>query len=637
MKKYMYLAIAATLVLAACQRETAPIETPEETVPAQHLVFTATTESSDTKTALSHNGESYDVVWRAGDRITIVDSEATPNVGIYSTESTTTQADFTFYAGDEATTPGYKAWYPASIYGDGTPTLPAMQSYVEGNIGNSPMYAQSGTNSLSFKNICGIVRLNVKTTMDNISVASIALSANEGMSGVISNAATLVDDSYLAAVEGTAGVTLNCGAGIDIGTEARPFYFAVPAGTYTGFTITLLTTEGLTQTRTANAGITVGRSAITNITLAFNNLAMAIDLAATTETVEIPSGVNATLYGSKADRTVNVAGGGSVITLDNATMYKLNLNGDAVIVSSGTNTIDNSDDNPVFIKEGSTATFRGTGTLNVNAYYCTGPIVCENYNADIVIESGTYNLNAGAGATRCIGAGNLSITGGTVNADTEAYVSLYAEKTLSISGGEVLARGDAQGIYANGGDVVISGGTVTAEQRRNSTFWGGPEANVAGIVVHSKDGTTGGTLTISGGTVNAIGHLGPGIGATWHRSGWSYAVHTRSILINGGTVTSSTDVEGQAAIGFSGFGNPTVCEEITISPGITSLTLIQGPTATRMITYGDSPAVFTVDGQNMSGYFSDPSSVDWSTLPNLQRTVTTTTAADDTWVFTPKP
>lgn len=101
-------------------------------------------------------------------------------------------------------------------------------------------------------------------------------------------------------------------------------------------------------------------------------------------------------------------------------------------------------------------------------------------------------------------------------------------------------------------------------------------------------------------------------------------------------MTVSSDVGGQAAIGFSGFGNPTVCEAITFSPGITSLTLIQGPSATRMITYGDTPAVLTVDSQNMSGYFTDPSSVNWSTLPNLQRTVKTTTTTDDTWTFTPK-
>ena len=627
-KYYLILAAMSGFVLAACHRETAP---------QKGLVFTATTESSVTKTALSENGGNYDVVWRAGDRITIVD--AASNVGIYETESTTTHADFSLYGGSTpVTTPTYKAWYPANLYNGGTPTLPATQSYVDGNIGGSPMYAESGTNSLAFKNICGIIRLNVSTTLVGKTVASIVLNANEGMSGVISNAATLADDSYVAAVTGTAGVTLNCGAGIDISTTPTAFHFAVPEGTYTGFTITVTTTDGLTQTRTANKGITVGRRQITDIGLAFNNLSMAINLAETTGTVDIPSGVNARLYGSKTDRTVNVAGGGSVVTLENASIYRLNLNGDATVISTGTNSVYNSDADPVFISDGSTVTFEGDGTLNVNGYYCTGAVVCENANANIVINSGTYNFTSGVGATRAISAGNLTVNGGTVNAiSTDNYAGIYAEKTITVTGGAVVARGDAIGIIANGGDVIISGGDVTAEQTRNSTFWGGPEANVAGIVVNSTNGTTGGTLTISGGTVNAIGHIGPGIGATWHRGGWSYAVHTRSIHIYGGTVTSSSDVEGQAAIGFSGTGNPTVCEAITISAGITSLTLIQGPTATRMITYGDSPAVLTVDGKDKSGYFTNPASVDWSDLPNLQRTVTTTSVDSDTWVFTPKP
>ena len=154
-KYYLILAAMSALVLAACQREIAP---------QKGLVFTATTESSVTKTALSENGGNYDVVWRAGDRITIVD--AASNVGIYETESTTTHADFSLYGGSTpVTTPTYKAWYPANLYNGGTPTLPATQSYVDGNIGGSPMYAESGTNSLAFKNICGVIRLNVSTTM----------------------------------------------------------------------------------------------------------------------------------------------------------------------------------------------------------------------------------------------------------------------------------------------------------------------------------------------------------------------------------------------------------------------------------------------------------------------------------------
>ena len=208
---------------------------------------------------------------------------------------------------------------------------------------------------------------------------------------------------------------------------------------------------------------------------------------------------------------------------------------------------------------------------------------------------------------------------------------------MLISGGEVTATGNAQGIYVYGGDLLISGGMVTAEQTQNSTFWGGPEALVAGIVVNTKDsaGVEGGTLTISGGTVNAIGHIGPGIGSSWHRSGWSYPSWTKSIVISGGEVTASTEQSGFGAIFYSGAFATTRCDAITITADISRLTLVQGATAAKMFGSGDVSATFTVDGKNMTGYLIDPSSADW-TFDHLQRDISTTVAENDTWIFTAK-
>lgn len=628
MKKIILFAALAAFALTACQQEL----TIEENKP-EGVVFTATTEIPATKTELDG---SLNVIWQAGDQIGIISNS---NPGIYETETGgSTKASFSFKELTEATTAPFYAFYPTSLFTTSTFVLPATQSYVAGNISGNPMYAESSTTNLSFKNLCGIIKLNISTTQTGKKVSRIILSANQGMSGEISNAATLGKDPT-AAVSGTAGVTLDCGTeGVEIGSTPTPFYIVVPAADYENLAITVETTDGLQQTKKQKTGekVTVARSKITDISLTFNDLVLVIDLASTTGTITIPSGVNAKLTGSKTDRTVNVTGGDSVVTLEDASLWKLDINGDATIVSSGTNTIYNSDTNPVFITEGNTATFQGDGTLNVTGYYCEGAIICENANATIIINSGTYNLRSGCGAYSDIKAGNLTITGGTVNATSyENPVGIYAKKTVSIIDGVVYARGTGIGIYDEGGDVVISGGTVTAEQTAASGD--GPSVNEAGIVVHSTDGTTGGTLTISGGIVNAIGHIGPGIGGAWHHGGWSPTLRTRSILISGGTVTASSDVGELAAIGFSGgFGNPMVCEAITITNSITSLTLIQGPTATRMITYNDSPAVLTVDSQNMSGYFTDPTSVDWSTLPNLKRTVTTTTSENDTWTFTPK-
>lgn len=269
MKRIFIFAALAAIALAACQQEL-NIDGNKPEVPT---VFTATTESSATKTALSQNGENYDVLWQNEDQITIVD--AATNVGVYQTSSTTTQGSFSYVSGTAVTTSGYKAWYPATLYNAGTPTLPATQEYTAGNIKNSPMYAESSTESLSFKNICGIIRLNVSTTHSGKKVRRIILSADQPMCGVISNAASLASDSYIATVSGTVGVTLDCGeGGVAISSTPTAFHFAVPAKTYTGLKITVITTDGDFQTRTlkSDKSIIVGRSSIADVTIPFNSL-----------------------------------------------------------------------------------------------------------------------------------------------------------------------------------------------------------------------------------------------------------------------------------------------------------------------------------------------------------------------------
>lgn len=628
MKRYFIFAALVAMALTACQQNlNIDEEKPEGTV-----VFTASTELPATKTALD---ASLNVVWQDGDIISIVDGES--HVGQYQTSSGgATTATFTHYGDTPVAQSPYVAWYPTSLMVGSEFTLPSTQNYVADNIAGNPMYAESSTTNLSFKNLCGIIRLNVSTSMTGKKVSKIVLSADQGMSGKFSIG------SNAAVVSGTDGVTLDCGSdGVEIGNTAKPFLIAVPEADYENLAITVETTDGLKQTRTLKATniVTVERSKVTDITLPFNDLVLAIDLSSTTGTVTIPSGVNARLTGSKSDRTVIVEGSGSVITLEDASFVRLEIQGDATIISKGTNTIADYpyDVNPVEIKEGGTATFQGDGILNLNASYCAGAIACENNNAHLIFESGTYNLYAGS-SNMAISTGRLTVTGGTINAECENNVGIYAAKDVIISGGSVTASGDAQGIYVNGGDLLISGGTVVAEQRRNSTFWGGPEALVAGIVVNTKDGAgvDGGNLTISGGTVNAIGHIGPGIGSSWHRSGWSYPSWTKSIVISGGTVTASTEQSGCGAIFYSGASATTRCDAITITEGITKLTLIQGATAEKMFGSGDETATFIVDGKNMTGYLTDPSSADW-TFDHLQRTISTTTNENDTWTFTPKP
>ncbi len=278
MKKWFLLMTLGLLAASACVKEPVPMEPRGEA--KGHPAFTATTESAATKTALSGDDQTgYEIHWIAGDRIMVVDNAS--HVGEYSAslQSDPTGADFTIASGTEAGTSPYKAWYPASIYNNGAPTLPAKQDYVAGNISGSPMYAESSTNSLSFKNICGIIRLDVSASGSK-RVRKIILSADQGMSGAISNAATLAND-YTAAVSGTAGVTLDCGTGgVAISGTATSFHIAVPQKDYTNLKITLITTDGEIQTRISNKAIAVSRSAITPISLSFNNLTPTVNLSA---------------------------------------------------------------------------------------------------------------------------------------------------------------------------------------------------------------------------------------------------------------------------------------------------------------------------------------------------------------------
>lgn len=282
MKQYLFglTILSAAMTLSSCQRELNVLADGQKEGVA---VFTASIESGATKTALNKNGDDYDVLWRSGDAIAIVDNAA--NKGVYTTESVTSHAEFILRSGDAATTPDYKAWYPAGIYNDGTPTLPAVQTYVEGrsaaegNICQAPMYAESGTSNLEFKNLCGIVRLNITTSLSTIKVRRIILTADEGMSGAISNYASLATDGYAAAVSGTAGVTLDCGSAcIPINSTARAFHVAIPAGTYTNFSITVevfntYNASWCEQTKKFTVPVVIERSKITTINASFDSYA----------------------------------------------------------------------------------------------------------------------------------------------------------------------------------------------------------------------------------------------------------------------------------------------------------------------------------------------------------------------------
>ena len=297
MKKNVLFVVLCAIALGACVKEEI-VENGDSA--GSRIVFTAKTEAASRTMLSGNDSDGYDVLWQSGDSITVVDGAL--HAGVYTTTSTTTRGEFTYARGTEANTPDYKAYYPASIYNGGTPTLPDTQAYTEGNIAQSPMYAESSTPSLSFTNLCGILRLRITTSQGTQNVRYITVSADEPMSGAFSfseNAAVISS--------GTAGVTLDCGpSGTAIGSEAKDFYIAVPANTYSNLKITVTTSSFAQQTKTANKAIVVSRSQITPVSLGFNNLEVAYTNLSALETANSYIVGEAGAYKFKA----NVAGNG---------------------------------------------------------------------------------------------------------------------------------------------------------------------------------------------------------------------------------------------------------------------------------------------------------------------------------------
>ena len=625
MKKLFYFAAFAACVLTSCQQvEKEDIKTPG-------LVFTATTESSATKTALEEDSGNYNVAWRSGDKITIIDAAATPNVGVYSTSSNTTSADFTFASGAEASTAPFKAWYPASIFNNGTPTLPFVQEYVEGNIAGSPMFASSSTTSLKFKNLAGIICLNLSTGMADISVASIALSATQPMSGPISNAESLSSETPVAAtVSGSAGITLDCGTGVAINGTPKPFYFAVPAGSYTGLSITVTATTGAYQTFTLKAerSIVVERSRITSISLTANNIHSEFDLTA--GDVTVPAGALATVTGSSEEHTLTI-GAGATVTLQDATLKQIVTEGDATLILSGTNTQNTEFTGAaIHIADDATLTIDGTGSLNVNRGWSYDYGCIFGPNSNLVVNGGTMVLysNKGAGNKVCMAVylNNYTQNGGSVEAygqftnnDANSYANgMQISNDVLITGGSLRTEG-ATALWV-GNNISISGGTVTAigtdRQYSGST----------GIVPGGNK--TGGKLTISGGTVRAEGNgggdgQGPGIGRRTDACG--------DIIISGGDVTVSSTGNGfpggAAAIGTGSDAVAVGCN-ITITSGITRLVVTKGENAQAPIGKGNassSVGTITIDG------VVNPTAESFFENLNLE-----VSNGGNTWTLTPK-
>ena len=253
MKKYIFLALAAIAALSSCAKESL-VSNEENGKESQ--VFNATIEDCVT-TKATFDATNKCALWEVNDEISI-------NGKKYKAQSAGTTTTFAAIDG-EAEGPTYNAFFPAGLYNGTNAILPAdvSETWADSKF-NMPMYAESSTFDLSFKNLCGVLKITV-TNAQLASVKCITVSStNKAVSGaftVSGDAAVLADASKTANT-----VTVTYTEAVNTDAE-KVFYVAIPAQTYKNLSIAV--SDGTTtkvMTTKKDQDITVARKTIYPIT-----------------------------------------------------------------------------------------------------------------------------------------------------------------------------------------------------------------------------------------------------------------------------------------------------------------------------------------------------------------------------------
>ena len=275
MKRLTVFTLIAVSMLPACTNEAL-----QEKSANQNYSFTARTDAGiKTRTCLGEvlSNETYPLLWEKGDRIIIAPS-GKPATSYYETQGQDNDvAEFRFISGLEGNemppeNTALTALYPADAYkftdGKHTINIPENQTYRKNNIsfGTMPMIAGATSRELSFRNVCGILRLRLNTLEQDIRLSSIKVAADKGLAGPI------------ATFEGTDvtwnnpdgetghGITLSCD-GTALSPEPKDFYIVLPPGNYSGFKIQLETEGPDKKSYRMDGVLEIERSAITTVNL----------------------------------------------------------------------------------------------------------------------------------------------------------------------------------------------------------------------------------------------------------------------------------------------------------------------------------------------------------------------------------
>lgn len=280
MKRYC-LYLLSILVLVSCSKEQDAIT---NNVVNYSPKFYAEIDNALTRTYVN---DALKVCWNENDKLSVFTSTVNQ---MYQFDGNTGDSEGTFsgvemnnsstgfYLSVDANYAVYPFCEETTISSDGILTfyLPQNQVYAKSSFGinSNPMIAVTENKNdtyLSFKNICGYLKLSLYG--DNITAKSIRLegNSNERISGKANISIFYGQEPIISlADDALYTVTLDCQDGVQIGKsacEATEFLFVVPPVTFeNGFTIIIEDVNGNKYTKSTKNKIEIKRNVISNMT-----------------------------------------------------------------------------------------------------------------------------------------------------------------------------------------------------------------------------------------------------------------------------------------------------------------------------------------------------------------------------------
>ena len=276
MKRILFAAIAASAMIIACQKTEENFEQSDA-----HELHASIEADGASKTVLDENNN---VRWSEGDQIVafmktslglkyqLKDSYIGETSGYFSKVSSGSSDDL----GAGMEWDHIVAYYPyaesikCAKIGDNYAidvVLPTEQTYEADSFGGGawPMVAVSKDNDITFKNVCGGMKLLLKGTQKVTSI-KIQGKNNEKLSGAAT--VTAYTDETKPAITMASGastsVTLDCGSGVQLNeSKATEFIIALPPVLFSnGFTVTVTDDAGNPYTVETDKANTVLRSSL---------------------------------------------------------------------------------------------------------------------------------------------------------------------------------------------------------------------------------------------------------------------------------------------------------------------------------------------------------------------------------------